>query len=104
MNDMKLQALADCIKLIQREERSMVGLRGRSAALVNRGTFARRKDIEEDMNACARQMVRLCHEAHCLCVELGFADLRDESHYTPARAGLGLSREILIERRRPEIS
>jgi hypothetical protein len=105
MNAMKLQALADCIKSIQREQHSVEAYGKKSQRLsAENASFTRRADCDEDLSACARQLVRFKHEAHCLCVELGLADLRDDSHYTPARAGLGLSREILIERRRPELA
>jgi hypothetical protein len=97
----KLESLAACIKQWQREVRE---LERRSQAAAPMGPAKKMGLLGEHAAATARQIAHLKHEAHCLCVELGLADLRADSHYGEQRVGAyGLGKEILIVRRRPNI-
>lgn len=42
------------------------------------------------------------HEIHCLCVELGFADIRENEYYQDTTVNFGQI-EMLIKRRKPNI-
>jgi hypothetical protein len=42
------------------------------------------------------------HEIHCLCVELGFADFRENEYYKDTTINFG-SIEMLIKKRKPNV-
>lgn len=96
-----LGRLVACLQALRAEQAKAFNAGAKSGDLYAGYTDKQRARYGETARDCAIQIRRLKHEAHCLAVELGIADLRDESHYTPVIAPAGFGREILIERRRP---
>ncbi|MGP1666245.1 MAG: hypothetical protein ACTS5I_10130 [Rhodanobacter sp.] len=96
-----LMRLMSCLKSLRAEQTKAFNAGAKSGDLYAGYTDKQRARYGEIARDCAIHIRRLKHEAHCLAVELGIADLRDESHYTPVTAPAGFGRETLIERRRP---
>lgn len=98
-----LAKLIACVSKLQREEARAFTLGAKSGDLYGGYSEKQRQRYAEKARETSIQVRRLRHEAHCLSVEAGFADLRDESHYMPITAPAGFGREFLIERRRPNV-
>ena len=96
-----LGCLVACLKALRAEQTKAFNAGAKSGDLYAGYTDKQRAHHGETARDCAIQIRRLKHEAHCLAVELGIADLRADSHYTPVTAPAGFGREVLIERRRP---
>lgn len=91
--------MAACMKSMERETLQMERL---AALSVLPGVSMKRAaNDRERANACGLELRRLRHEAHCLAVEIGIADMRTGESYTPVASPIGFGREVLVERRSP---
>lgn len=98
----KVVEMADCMKRLLKE---MAQLQKQNVITVNfEITKTRRDNARESARESAIEIRRLKHEAHCIAVELGIAERRDESYYTPSTAPAGFGREIIFDRRAPSMS
>lgn len=96
----KLADLMDCLKRLTKEQ---VVLAKHNAVATNfDNTAKRRSGANENARECAVEIRRLKHEAHCLAVEIGIADRREDSCYTPSTAPAGFGRDFIVDRRCPD--
>lgn len=94
--------MADCMKRAERESQQLAKF---SAASVAAGVSPKRAaSLRESANACGVELRRIKHEAHCLAVEMGIADMREGQSYGETSAPLGFGRDVLIDRRVPEVA
>lgn len=88
---MSIEKIDALIATMKRLKRETVQMQKRSSNLKN----------QAGANACAIEIRRIKHEAHCIAVELGIADARDGTAYGATTAPAGMGREVLLERRDP---
>lgn len=100
MDAAKLKEMIDCMKELQREKTALEKHNAVGGNLD--ATKSRRDSARESARECAINIRRLTHDAHCIAVEMGIADRRDDSHYTPSMAPAGFGREFIFERRAPK--
>lgn len=98
-----LTKLIACLRELQREQEKAFSLGAKSGDMYGGYSDKQRQRYAEQARDCSIQVRRLRHEAHCLAVEAGIADMRDESYYKPVTAPAGFGRDFLIERRKPRI-
>ena len=89
---MSIESIDAMVEVLRRLKRETLQMRKRSAKL----------NDQAGANACAIEIRRIKHEAHCLAVELGIADVRAEAAYGTATAPAGMGREFLLERQAPQ--
>lgn len=94
----KYAELVVMLKAIEREKGKLAKLTPRSE--MSQRQLMRNQDTARD---CGIEIRRLEHEAHCLAVEIGIADLRSDENYRSVRSPAGFGREFIIERRRPDL-
>lgn len=91
--------LIDCLRELKGESIRMASAAAKAGIAANAKQMARHTETARD---CAVQMRKLKHRAHCLAVELGIADMREDSHYRSTTAPAGFGREFQLVRPRPE--
>lgn len=101
MEQSQLDAMASLMKQIGREKAALAKHNAVAGDFDN--TSARRNKAREAARECAVEIRRLTHEAHCVAVEMGIADRRDDSHYTPSTAPAGFGRTVIFDRRAPRV-
>lgn len=101
MTPQKLADMADVMKRLMRELAVMEKHNAVSSDFCN--TNSRRGNARESARECAIEIRRLKHEAHCLAVELGFADLRPDAFYADSTAPAGFGNTTIFTKRKPEI-
>ncbi len=100
MDSKRISDMADCMKRLLREQLAL----GKHNLVSGNFelTKSRRDSARESARECAIEIRRLKHEAHCLAVELGFSDRREESYYTDGTAPMGFGRTAVFTKRAPE--
>lgn len=100
-DDTKYKHLAKICLLIDREIKAQ---RSRGfAPVLHEMPPKRAAALNEKMNLRAIEIRRLEHEAHCLAVEIGIADVRPSETYKCHVADIGFGRKIEIVKRQPVI-
>ena len=95
----KVKAMADCMKLLGVELNKLTKLNAVSGNFAN--SASRKNNAAESARVTATQIRRLQHEAHCLAVELGLADRRDDAFYSTSTIPMGFGRVAPFEKRTP---
>lgn len=101
MNTQKLADMTDVMKRLTRELTALEKHNLVSSDFCN--TNSRRGNARESARECAIEIRHLKHEAHCLAVELGLADLRPDAFYADSTAPAGFGNTTIFTKRKPEV-
>jgi len=102
MNTQSLAELATCIKDLLKEQVRLDKFNTTSMDF-DGVSIKRRHAAMESARECAIEIRRLRHEAHCLAVEAGIADMREANHYGESTAPAGFGRHVKFHRRIPSV-
>lgn len=102
MNTQKLADMADVMKRLMHELSALEKHNAISRNSANsQYTSRRRANARESARECSIEIRRLKHEAHCLAVELGLADLRPDAFYADSTAPAGFGNTTIFTKRKP---
>lgn len=99
MDILKASELADVLKRIVKAQAVLD--KHNKKSIDKDTTPKQRRNAIEDAREAAIEIRYLKHEAHCLAVEFGIADRRDDSHYQDSFAPAGFGRETIFHKRAP---